>query len=164
METFRPRSLLNPYFKERRVGEQVLYEGLPAMSGILTAASLYVLLLPLVRSHAALVAALFSVSLITATVVHLLLAWGTLPHADSPRAHFRLAGRLLLWRYAVLSIGAAIGLSMPFIESLFPSLNPTSIRVGMISLYAVLAAGNVPEHIWQREEEERLARRREALS
>lgn len=166
MDTFRPRPLLNPYFKGRRIGEQVLFEGLPTLAGILFAVSLYGLLLPFIHSHTSLVAVLFSVSLFVMTVVHLLLAWGTLPHADSPCAHFRMAGRLLLWRYAILGIGAVLGLSIPVVESLLPTIDPTKIRIVFMSFFTVLLsiAVNAPEFGWQQDEEERLERRRGAIS
>jgi hypothetical protein len=161
MDTFHPRPLLNPYFKGRRIGEQVLFEGLPTLAGTLVAASLYGLLLPFIHNHTSLVAALFSVSLFVATIVHLLLAWGTLSRANNLREHFRLAGRLLIQRYALLGIGAVLGLSMPIVESLLPTVSQETVRVILMALLAfpVAIAFNLPDHWWQQKEEERLERR-----
>jgi hypothetical protein len=140
METFRPRPLLDPHLAGWKRDAQTLFIAAPQIIGLTTSTSLYFLVLPWVTTYAGMVTALFTVSLITATAVHLLLVIATLPQADNPPHHFRLASRLLVARFTRLSIGALIALGIPTVERLMGIFSPEAHRQtrGMIMLGFVL--------------------------
>lgn len=140
METFCPRPLLLPYLAGWKRSAQTLFIAAPATIGLTISVWLYFLALPWITTYAGMVAALFSVSLITTIAVHLLLAIATLSLADDSREHFRLAGRLLFTRFTRVSIGALIALGIPTVERLLGIFSPEAHRQtrGMIMLGFVL--------------------------
>jgi hypothetical protein len=140
MDTFCPRPFLVPYLAGWKRDAQTLFIAAPPTIGLTTSVWLYFLVLPWVTTYAGMVAALFTVSLVTATTVHLLLAMATLPRADNSREHFRLACRLLVTRFKRLSIGALIALCAPTMERLLDISGPEAQRQtrGMIMLGLVL--------------------------
>jgi hypothetical protein len=165
LETFRPRPLLDPYLWAWKANARTLFIAAPGIIGLTTATYLYFLVLPLVKTYSAMVAALFFVSLLTAAVVHLLLAQGTLPQADHVRDHFRLMRRLLFARFTRLSIGALVALSLPAIQRVLeiPDTDGRQLR-GMIMMGFIFTGiywASRQDAALETQERQRLERRRQ---